>query len=227
MSFPDPSTYKFPYIVRFDEHEYYARDVVSFGDPLTLENLIAAYRNGIFPWNMDGIPLPWYCPEIRAILHFENLTIPRSLKKEARKQKFNFTIDRDFGSVIANCAKSLRPDQDGTWIDRDFISQYTRLFELGIAHSVEAWNADGKLVGGLYGVDAGGVFCGESMFYIEPNASKLALLYLIDHLAGRGSEWLDVQIMTPHMFALGATNIHRDRFMKLLRISQSANLRLF
>jgi leucyl/phenylalanyl-tRNA--protein transferase len=115
----------------------------------------------------------------------------------------------------------------GTWITSDFEAVYNELHREGMAHSVEVWNPAGDLVGGLYGIDAGGVFCGESMFYKEPNASKLALLFLIDHLASRGSTWLDAQVMTPHMNALGAREISRKDFLTRLRQTQDLKLALF
>ena len=227
MAFPDPQTYMFPEWVLFEDYFYYAKDVVSFGDPLTQENLRDAYRKGIFPWYMEGVPLPWYCPEKRAILRFKDLRVPRSLEKERRKNKFTFTIDKDFISVITECSKAPREGQKGTWITTEFIDAFTGLHANGTAHSVEAWDAEGNLAGGLYGVDAGGVFCGESMFYKQPNASKLSLLFLIDHLKKRGSTWLDVQVMTPHMRALGATEIGRKEFLRRLRETQGFELNLF
>lgn len=227
MTFPDPQTYMFPEWVLFEDYFYYAKDVVSFGDPLTQENLRDAYRKGIFPWYMEGVPLPWYCPEKRAILRFKDLHVPRSLEKERRKNKFTFTIDKDFISVITECSKAPREGQKGTWITTEFIDAFTGLHANGTAHSVEAWDAEGNLAGGLYGVDAGGVFCGESMFYKQPNASKLSLLFLIDHLKKRGSTWLDVQVMTPHMRALGATEIGRKEFLRRLKETQGFELNLF
>lgn len=227
MAFPDPQTYMFPEWVLFEDYFYYAKDVVSFGDPLTQENLRDAYRKGIFPWYMDGVPLPWYCPEKRAILRFKDLHVPRSLEKERRKNKFTFTIDKDFTSVITECSKAPREGQKGTWITAEFIDAFAGLHANGMAHSIEAWDAEGNLAGGLYGVDAGGVFCGESMFYKQANASKLALLFLIDHLKKRGSTWLDVQVMTPHMRALGATEIGRNEFLRRLKETQGFDLNLF
>ena len=227
MGFPDPQTYLFPEWVLYEDYFYYAKDVVSFGDPLTQENLRDAYRKGIFPWHMDGVPLPWYCPERRAILRFKDLHVSRSLEKERRKDRFAFTIDKAFESVIEECSRSPREGQKGTWITPEFIDAFTGLYANGIAHSVEAWNSKGELAGGLYGVDAGGVFCGESMFYKEPNASKLALLFLIDHLKKRGSTWLDAQVMTPHMRALGAYEISRKEFIRRLKETQGFDLKLF
>ncbi len=225
--FPDPRTYDFPEWVLVGEYFYHAADVVSFGTPLTAETVREAYSKGIFPWYMRGMPLPWYCPERRAILDFDDLHISRSLAKAQRQTRFTFTIDRDFEAVIRGCAIVKRPDQGGTWITPDFIEVYGRLHQEGLVHSVEAWNEAGDLVGGLYGVDAGGVFCGESMFHREPNASKLALLFLIDHLRSHGSTWLDCQVMTPHMQALGAIEIERREFLSKLHETQRTNLSLF
>src|SRR5690606_22190487 len=227
MSFPNPATYRFPQWVKCGEYIYYGRDIVSFGNPLTPENLIEAYRNGIFPWYMEGVPLPWYCPESRAILDFNDLHLPASLRRARNKGEFAFTIDRDFVAVIRECSMAYRPGQSGTWIMPEFIESYTELHTRGVAHSIEAWDSSGKLVGGVYGVDAGGVFCGESMFYKRPNASKLALLFFIDHARSRGAGWLDAQVMTPHMEALGAREIPRKDFLERLRATQRKALELF
>lgn len=225
--FPDPLTYRYPEWVRIGEYLFRSHDVVAFGIALTPENVREAYHKGIFPWYTEGIPLPWHCPERRAILEFAHLTIPRSLDKQRRKAPFTFSIDRSFSAVVHECALACRPGQYGTWITPEFERVYNELYAEGAAHSIEAWNAGGNLVGGLYGVDAGGVFCGESMFYKEPNASKLALLFLIDHLAGRGLTWLDCQVMTPHMEALGAREITRKAFIEKLRDTQSLGLKLW
>jgi leucyl/phenylalanyl-tRNA---protein transferase len=227
VSFPDPQTYEFPEWVLFGDYFYYARDIVSFGDELTVENLMKAYGMGIFPWHVDGLPLPWYCPEKRAILEFSELHIPRSLERARRKNLYTFTIDKEFGKVIRTCAEMRRPDQSGTWITSDFIRAYSELHEVGNAHSIEAWDENGTLVGGLYGVDAGGAFCGESMFHTAPNASKLALLFLIDHLRERGATWIDAQVMTPHIKALGAREIRRKEFLRKLKEAQGSKLDMF
>lgn len=225
-AFPDPLTYRYPEWVAIGEYYYQAHDVVAFGTPLTPENVREAYLKGIFPWNTAGIPLPWHCPERRAILVFDELTVPRSLEKVRRKTELKFTIDRDFRSVMHECALAYRPGQGGTWISPEFEIVYNQLHREGFAHSVEAWHGE-TLVGGLYGIDAGGVFCGESMFYKQANASKLALLFLIDHLRERGSIWLDCQVMTPHMEQLGAREIDRAGFLKKLNETQTRKLRLF
>jgi len=225
--FPDPQKHEFPEWVLFDDYFYYAKDIVSFGDELTVENLRSAYLRGIFPWHIEGLPLPWYCPDNRAVLDFEDLHIPRSLEKERRKELYSFTIDKDFRTVIESCSRSPRSGQKGTWITPEFIDAYTAFHESGMAHSVEVWGADGEMVGGLYGVDAGGVFCGESMFHTAPNTSKLALLFLIGHLKKRGSSWLDSQVMTPHLKLLGAKEISRKQFLRKLKETQGFELDLF
>ena len=227
-TFPDPNVYDFPEWALYGDYFYKADDIISFGNELTAENVREAYHKGIFPWYIEGIPLPWFCPQKRAIIEFSEVHVPRSLEKERRKNKFTFTIDANFPAVINACSESKREGQSGgTWITDDFIDVYTQLHRDGFAHSVEAWDAEGNLAGGLYGVDAGGVFCGESMFFRQPNASKLALLFLIDHLRSRGSTWLDAQVMTDHMKALGAKDIDRNRFLDLLSKTQASHLFLF
>lgn len=227
VNFPDPQTHEFPEWVLFDDYFYYAKDIVCFGAELTTANLRRAYRAGIFPWHIDGLPLPWYCPEKRAILEFSELHVPKSLEKERRKEKFTFTIDTAFRRVIEACAGAERAGEAGTWITPDFVEVYTRLHENDMAHCVEVWDKQEELVGGLYGVDAGGVFCGESMFHRASNASKLALLYLIDYLRGRGSTWIDIQVTTPHLETLGAREISRREFLRKLAETQALGLDLF
>lgn len=225
--FPDPKMFRYPEWVSIGDYLFRSHDIVAFGTELTVANVREAYLNGIFPWYTEGIPLPWHCPEWRAVLDFADLKIPRSLEKIRRNNDLTFTIDKDFSAVIHECSLAYRPGQRGTWITKEFEIVFTALHENGMAHSVEVWDADGELVGGLYGVDADGLFCGESMFYKVPNASKLALLFLIDHLRSRGSAWLDSQVMTPHLQALGAKEIHRDEFLDRLRETQKLGLNLF
>jgi len=226
-AFPNPRNFKYPEWVSFGNYLLRSHDVVSFGTKLTVENVREAYLKGIFPWYTEGIPLPWHCPEQRATLEFSDLTIPRSLEKARRKADLTFTIDKDFRGVIRECSLAHRPGQRGTWITTEFEAVFTELHDEGMAHSVEVWNAGGSLVGGLYGVDAGGVFCGESMFYKAPNASKLALLFLIDHLGSCGTTWLDSQVMTPHLEALGAKEIDREDFLDKLKATQKLQLKIF
>ena len=201
-------------------------DIVALGGNLEPTTLREAYRNGVFPWPADDLPLLWFCPRERAILEFDRVHVGRSLARARRRARFSFTLDAAFEQVIGSCASEPRPGQDGTWITDEMIGAYVRLHRLGIAHSVEAW-LDGRLVGGLYGVDTDGAFSAESMFYHEPYASRLALLSLIDHLAGRGLRWIDIQVMTPHMERMGARNIARREFLALLRRTRARGLTLF
>lgn len=197
------------------------------GDDLRIDTLREAYRKGIFPWPHDGMPLPWFSPRRRAVIFFDELHVGRSLRKTWKRAPYTFTIDRDFPSVIRACAAAERPEQDGTWIAPRIVDAYTAFHRAGDAHSVEVWDANGALAGGLYGVDSGGIFTGESMFHAQPDASKLALLFLIEHLRPRGATLLDCQVMTPHMRALGAREISRGRFLDLLAESQAQGIRLF
>jgi len=210
----------------FPDPRYAPSDVVAMGEDLRVETLREAYRKGIFPWPHDGLPLPWFSPRRRAVIFFDELHVGRSLRKVQKRAELTFTIDRDFPAVIAECAAADRPDQDGTWIAPAMIAAYTRLHEAGDAHSVEVWEGD-TLVGGLYGVDCGGLFTGESMFHRRPEASKLALLFLIDHLRERGATLLDCQVMTPHMEALGAREISRGRYLDALAEVQARGIRIF
>ena len=200
-------------------------DIIAIGEDLSPDTLRDAYRHGIFPWPHDELPLPWFSPRRRAVIFFDELHVGRSLRRSLRRSRYRFTIDSAFEPVIRACATVPREDQ-GTWIGPDIIRAYTRLHREGVAHSAEVWDGD-ELVGGLYGVDAGGVFTGESMFHFRSDASKVALLHLIDHLRARGATWLDCQIMTPHMRALGAREIPRAQFLDLLAESQGRGLRLF
>lgn len=226
INFPNPRYYEFSEWVLFGDYYYNARDIIGFGGDLTIENLRNAYRRGIFPWHVEGLPLPWYCPEERAILEFEHLHLPKSLRREFAKTRFTFTIDKDFKAVIEKCARAKRSDGYGTWITDRFIRAYCEFHKTGDAHSVEVWDG-AELVGGLYGVDAGGVFCGESMFHTRSNASKFALLHLIEHLRRRGAAWLDIQVMTPHFEVLGAQEIEREDFLDKLEATQKLGLKLF
>lgn len=201
-------------------------DIVALGVKLTTENLLTAYARGIFPWPMEGWPLPWFSPERRAILEFKNLHVPRRLIRLRKQSRLRFTIDKDFRAVITHCATVRRTHETGTWITPQIVRAYCELHRLGRAHSVEGWDGE-RLVGGLYGVDAGGSFGGESMFHLEPNASKLALLFLIEHLQARGLDWLDIQMLTPHMTALGAKEISRAEFLSKLAATQGRSLKLF
>lgn len=211
---------------RFPDPRHARGDIIALGADLNVETLRDAYRHGIFPWPHDGLMLPWFSPRRRTVILFDEMHVPRSLRKRAAQADFRFTFDEAFPEVIRTCSAVPRPGQDGTWIQPEMIEAYTKLHEVGDAHSVEVWSS-GELAGGLYGVDAGGVFTGESMFYRQSGASKLALLHLIEHLRERGGGWLDCQTMTPHMRALGARDIPRARFLDMLSQAQERGLKLF
>lgn len=200
--------------------------LVAVGGDLRPQTLLAAYRRGVFPWPIEGMPLTWFSPPERALLEWKNLHIPRSLAKAERQSGFVYSINRAFNSVIERCSKLPRPGQSGTWITPAMVRAYQELHRLGHAHSVEAWQ-DQNLVGGLYGVEVDGAFAGESMFYLRPNASKLSLLFLMRHLHKKGLDWIDIQMMTPHLEALGATVLSRTEFLKKLERTRSRGLKLF
>ena len=213
-------------LIHFNDPQSSFDGIVAVGGSLSTANLVRAYSRGIFPWPINESLLPWCCPEQRAILEFANLHIPRSLAKLKRQELFRFTTDLAFPEVIAACAQISRTGETGTWITNEMMHAYCELHEKGYAHSVEAWEGS-TLVGGLYGVDAGGAFSGESMFYLRANASKLALLYLIEHLQKRGLDWIDIQMLTPHLEALGAREIDRSEFLQKLALTQKRKLTLF
>lgn len=203
--------------------------VVALDYNLTAERVISAYRHGIFPWpdSSPFSPIPWVCPAHRAILEFDALHVPKNLRRSARAlRRLRFTIDTNFAGVIRACAASQRRGQRGTWITPPMIAAYAEVHRRGYAHSVEAWDGD-VMVGGLYGVTAGGVFAGESMFHHLSDVSKLCVLHLVEHLRSRGSTWLDIQQLTPHFALLGAREIPRAEFLKMLAEEQRANRKLF
>lgn len=215
-------------VLQFPDPEDTSREgIIAMGGDLHPDSLRLAYHQGIFPWPHEGMPLLWFCPPRRAILDFHLLHVGKRLARTRLNSSFRFTVDSAFGSVISACKSSYRPDQEGTWITEEIEAAYGEAHRLGFAHSVEVWSESGDLVGGLYGIDSGGVFGGESMFHRESDASKLALLFLADHLASRGATFLDIQMMTPHMKALGAVEIPRRRFLKRLASEQAQNLTLF
>jgi leucyl/phenylalanyl-tRNA--protein transferase len=185
--------------------------LLAAGGDLSPERLIAAYRRGIFPWYSRGQPILWWAPDPRAVLVPSELKVSRSLRKSVRNAGFTVTFDTKFDDVIASCGDSkLRTE--GTWIVRDMRLAYCRMFQLGLAHSVEVWR-EGQLVGGLYGVALGKIFYGESMFSRETDASKVALKYLCDELIRREFALIDCQMPTAHLLTLGAKLIPRPEFM--------------
>lgn len=214
-------------ITKFPDPRGAEDGIVALGGDIQPESLLLAYRNGIFPWPDPSFAMMiWASPVERGILEFKDLHLPRSLIKACKKLPYRCTIDNAFEAVIAHCAALPRPDQDGTWITKEMMRAYERLHQMGYVHSVECWDGD-TLVGGLYGVCIDGVFAGESMFYIKPYASKFALLHIIEHLKSRGAEWMDIQMLTPHMQALGAKAISREEFLDKLKATQKLGLKLF
>ncbi len=185
------------------------------GGDLSPQRLLAAYRRGIFPWYSAGEPILWWSPDPRMVLFPGALRITRSLAKTLRNADYRVTLDSAFAQVIAACAATPRPGQNGTWITREMQQAYLRLHALGYAHSVETWRG-GQLVGGLYGVAIGRAFCGESMFSHVTDASKIALAHLCRFLAERGFGIIDCQMETAHLTSLGARPIPRDDYLARL-----------
>lgn len=189
--------------------------LVAVGGDLSVERLLLAYRSGIFPWPIsEEMPLTWFSPDPRAILELEALHVPRSLAKLMRRGTFRVTIDQAFPAVIQACGDPT-PERPGTWITPDLLEGYIGLHEAGHAHSFETWLGD-RLVGGLYGVAINGLFAGESMFSREDNASKIALVHLVEHLKARGYGLLDIQQGTRHMMSFGAKLISRKEYLTRL-----------
>jgi leucyl/phenylalanyl-tRNA--protein transferase len=188
--------------------------LLAAGGDLSPERLIAAYERGIFPWYAEGQPVLWWSPDPRAVLFPADLRLSRSLRKRMRTSGIETRLDTAFARVIAECA-APRNTGEGTWLSGEMIAAYSRLHELGFAHSVESW-LRGRLVGGLYGVRLGRVFFGESMFSRETDASKIALARLVDEAMVRGIVVIDCQIASPHLQSLGSKSISRAEFVALL-----------
>jgi leucyl/phenylalanyl-tRNA--protein transferase len=191
-------------------------DLVGVGLDLEPETLVGAYRSGLFPMRLSGRrgPLGWWSPDPRGVVPLDGLRVSRSLRASMRR--YAVSVDRDFGAVVAGCADKRRP---GGWIGKDIRAAYGRLAGLGVAHSIEVWDrADGSLAGGLYGVSIGGLFAGESMFHRRTDASKVALVELVQVLTadGVGGRLLDVQWTTPHLRSLGAVDVPRPLYLERL-----------
>jgi len=180
------------------------------------ELLVSAYTSGWFPMAVDDGEIRWYSPDPRGIIPLESFRVPSRLGRVIRAGTFQIELNRAFDAVIRACAEIDRRDGDpGTWIDREIIDSYVELQRLGFAQSVEAWQ-DGRLVGGLYGVALGGAFFGESMFHRKTDASKVALVALVEHLRARGFLLLDIQWVTPHLEQFGAVEIPRPTYLEML-----------
>lgn len=190
--------------------------IVALGGDLSAERLVLAYSQGIFPWPHPGLPLPWFSPDPRFIIDLNRVHIGRSLRKVIRRGHFEVRADTQFQEVMLGCQASPRPGQDGTWITRDVIAGFCALHSRGLAHSIET-HLDNRLVGGLYGISLGHSFCGESMFAIEPDASKVATATLLGNLKAWGFRFLDCQVYTDHLARFGAEEWPRQRFLDELR----------
>lgn len=184
------------------------------GGDLSPARLIQAYRQGIFPWFNDGDPILWWSPNPRAVMFLDQLHIGRSLKKTIRRQQFTVSMDREFEAVIKHCAMP-RAYEAGTWITGEMMDAYIELHRLGVAHSIEIWQKN-RLVGGLYGVALGKVFFGESMFSLVSGASKVAFVQLAKQLQQWQYTLIDCQVSSEHLKTMGATEINRNDFIKLL-----------
>lgn len=208
LSFPDPRSAS-------------EEGIVAYGGDLTPSRLMLAYRNGIFPWYSKNDPILWWSPDPRLIMELDEFKLSRSLRKKI--PHFDIRFDTDFSSVIRECSSVPRPGQNGSWILPEMIEAYEELYALGYAHSVEAYQ-NGELVGGLYGVAVGAVFCGESMFAKVSDASKVAFAVLIEHLRVWGFDFVDCQVPTPHLKSLGAKEISREVFLSRLINLRTVNL---
>ncbi len=190
--------------------------LLGVGGDLSAERLLLAYQKGIFPWYSDGQPILWWSPDPRMVLHTEALKVPRSLAKRVRQRRYRITLDQAFGQVIRNCRATPRPGQDGTWLTDDMVAGYEALHAEGHAHSVEAWGNDDALVGGLYGVSVGQLYCGESMFAHAPDASKVAFVHLVRQLHRWGVPIVDCQVYTEHLARFGATEVPRAEYLSAI-----------
>lgn len=188
-------------------------DLVAAGADLEPATLVRAYTSGLFPMGIGRTnrQIGWWSPASRGVLPLDGLRVTRSMRQSARR--YDVRIDSRFGDVIRSCAS---PSREGVWITRQFIAAYEELHRLGWAHSVEAYNSDGHLVGGLYGVRVGAFFAGESMFHLQRDASKVALMHLVATMRASGMRLLDVQWSTPHLASLGVVEIPRTEYLQLL-----------
>ena len=204
--FPDP---------HFGEED----GLIAIGGDLSPERLITAYNNGIFPWYgyKENEDIMWWCPLDRFVIFPKEIHISHSMRQLIKKGTYETTINQAFDKVIENCSKTdKRNEQVGAWLGNDMINAYKKMYELGLAASIEVWDKDGNLVGGLYGININNNFFGESMFSLVPNASKLALIYLAEQLKPFGGI-IDCQFETAHLLSMGGRHISYDEYMKYLR----------
>ena len=190
--------------------------LIAQGGELSPEFLLSAYCQGIYPWFCEGEPILWWSPNPRFVMYPKDIKVSKSMKQVFKKQLFRITLDENFEAVIKNCQQKTREGQDGTWITEEILAAYQYLHNIGLAHSVEVWNKNEELVGGLYGVALGNCFFGESMFAHESNASKAGYIMLVKQLEKWKFDLIDCQIHTQHLESLGAKNITRKDFISNL-----------
>ena len=205
-----PQTLIFPPVSMADDD-----GLIGIGGDLSVDRLLLAYRSGIFPWYNADEPILWYSPNPRFVLHPDELKVSKSMQTLIRKEAWTFTVNQDFASTIRQCRIAKRKYQTGTWIHDAMEEAYIRLHEAGYAISAECW-CNGELIGGLYGVQLDRVFCGESMFSLEKNASKFAFIHVVTYLKELGIQLIDCQVHTDHLESLGARMISRDTFLTYL-----------
>jgi leucyl/phenylalanyl-tRNA--protein transferase len=189
--------------------------ILAVGGDLSTERLLLAYKCGIFPWFEGEEPILWWSPNPRMVLFLDELVVSKSMRNILNRNSFKLTFNQNFKEVISNCQRIKRDGQRGTWITNEMIEAYCKLNEMGIAKSVEVWQND-TLVGGLYGIDLGTVFCGESMFSKVSNASKVAFIALANQLRESNYKLLDCQVYNEHLDSLGCREIEREDFMQIL-----------
>lgn len=204
IAFPDP---------RLGEDD----GLLAVGGDLSPERLLLAYNYGIFPWYSfrHNKQILWYCPLQRFVIFPDRIHVSHSMRTLMRKDEYTLSINRDFRAVIEACG-NLRYKEEGAWLGQDMTEAYIRLHEMGFASSIEVWNKDGNLVGGLYGVDIFPAFFGESMFSLEPSASKLALIFLADRLKENGGKLIDCQFETPHLKSMGGEYIPYEDYLNII-----------
>ncbi len=211
---------KFPPVHYADEN-----GLLLIGGDLQVDSILLAYKNGIFPWPIsEELPLAWFSPDPRGVIDFEDFHISTSLKKCINKGEFKICYNTDFYQVIVNCARVKRPSQNETWITKKIIDGFFKLYQAGYAYSVESYYQD-KLVGGIYGVCIDGITSGESMFFYRSNASKVALVHLIDKLKASGIRYLDTQMISPVISYLGGKNISREQFINRLKFAPKVSVK--
>lgn len=209
MFFLDDSNY-FPNV-----NQANLEGILAIGGDLSVERLQLAYRSGIFPWFNDDEPIIWWAPNPRMVLFLDDYQPSKSMRNLLKKKLFRVTFNQNFKAVMTHCQQIKRYGQSDTWISNEMIKAYCQLHDIGFAKSVEVWQDD-QLVGGLYGIDLGHIFCGESMFSVVANASKIAFDFLVNHLKANQYQLLDAQVYNDHLARLGCIEIERDVFMKIL-----------